>query len=401
MLATLIRNLFLGAGAALALGSLPVRAADPGVTDTEIVIGLHAPLSGPLAAFGVDALNAAKMWYEEVNKKGGINGRKIRLIVEDDKCNPNETVLLDKRLVTVDKVFLINGGSCTPAVFAAQEFITREKVPFVMLNAAGDSGVFPATRYMFGALGGTQRSNGAGMVEFAFNTLKARRMAFIIHDDDFGNANWATAKAITDRLGVQVVAAERISPRVTDVTAPMLNIRAAKPDVIISAAYPQPAVLIAQKYGEFKMTAIPLVQAVQGIPVPAVFQKNVANDAIFTNFYYTAPLNDMADGPKQQKWLKMYKQYYPDRNPGAMMAFGLPSAMAVTRALEKVGRNLTREAFVEAMESLDFDTGAVAGNIQFAKGRRDGMRSTIVVKFDGKKHTVMPAVYTWNGRDGM
>ncbi len=64
------------------------RAADPGITDGEITIGLFAPMSGPLAAFGLDALQAAKMWYEETNKKGGIHGRKIKVIVEDDKCVP-------------------------------------------------------------------------------------------------------------------------------------------------------------------------------------------------------------------------------------------------------------------------------------------------------------------------
>ena len=142
-----------------------------------------------------------------------------------------------------------------------------------------------------------------------------------------------------------------ISPRVTDVTAPLLNIRAANPDVIVSTAYPGPAVLIAQKYGEFGMMKIPFAQAIQGIPVPAAFAKNVGNDAALANFYYGSPLNDLTDGPKQQKWLALYKQYYPDRTPSAFMAYGLPSAMAVTRALEKAGRNVTRESFIDALET--------------------------------------------------
>ena len=127
------------------------RAADPGITDTEITIGLFAPMSGPLAAFGLDALQAAKMWYEEANKKGGIHGRKIKVIVEDDKCVPNEAVAVVKKLITVDKTFIVHGGSCTAAAVAAQEFVTREKVPHVMLNASGDGAVIPPTRYVFGA----------------------------------------------------------------------------------------------------------------------------------------------------------------------------------------------------------------------------------------------------------
>jgi branched-chain amino acid transport system substrate-binding protein len=396
-----LRNLLVAGAAALATLSGAARAADPGVTDSEVLIGLFAPMSGPLAAFGFDPLQAAKMWYEEINKKGGIHGRKIKLVVEDDKCNPVEVVAVVKKFITVDKTFIVHGGSCTAAAVAAQEFVTREKVPHVMLNAAGDGAVFPPTRYVFGAFAGTQRTVGATIMEFAIKELKGKKIAFIAHDDDFGNANTSTARAVAQRLGVEIVALERISPRITDVTAPMLKIRAANPDVLISTAYPAPSVLIAQKYAEYAMTRIPLVQAVQGIPIPAVFAKNVGNDAALTNFYYGSPLNDLTDGPKQQKWIALYKQYYPDRTPGAFMAYGLPSAMAVTHALEKAGKDLTREKFIDAMETLEFESGVLAGPNGFAKDRRDGFRGSIFIKFDGKTHKLMPGAYFWNGKDGM
>jgi branched-chain amino acid transport system substrate-binding protein len=393
-----IRHLI--AASLLLIGS-SAHAADPGITDSEITIGLFAPMSGQLASFGLDALQAAKMWYEEANKNGGIHGRKIKVVIEDDKCNANEVVAVVKKLVTVDKTFIVHGGSCTAAAVAAQEFVTREKVPHVMLNASGDGAVIPPTRYVFGAFAGTQRTVGATLAEFAVKELKAKRIAVIAHDDEYGVANTATLKAVLAALGAQVVATEMISPRITDVTAPLLNVRAANPDVIVSTAYPGPAVLIAQKYGEFGMMKTPLVQAVQGIPVPAAFAKNLGNDAALANFYYGSPLNDLTDGPRQQKWIAMYKQYYPDRTPSAFMTYGLPSAMAVTRALEKAGRDLTRESFIDAMETVNFDTGVIAGPVAFAKDRRDGSRASIFVKFDGKTHTLMPGVYLWDGKTGM
>jgi branched-chain amino acid transport system substrate-binding protein len=401
MATPLMRNALLAAALAAGLGANTGHAADPGITDNEITIGLFAPMSGPLVSFGLDALQAAKMWYEEVNKKGGIHGRKIKVLVEDDKCNPHEVVAVVKKLITVDKAFIVHGGSCTAASVAAQEFVTREKVPHVMLNASGDSAVIPPTRYVFGAFGGTQRTVGATIGEFAIKELKGKRIALVAHDDEYGTANAATVRAVAARLGAQVVAAEMIPPRITDVTAPMLNIRAAKPDVIVSTAYPGPAVLIAQKYAEYGLMKIPLAQAIQGIPVPAGFAKNVGNDAALTNFYYGSPLNDLTDGPKQQKWLQLYKQHYPDRTPSTFMTYGLPSAMAVTRALEKAGRNVTRESFIDALETVDFDSEVVVGPITFAKDRRDGHRASIFVKFDGKNHTLMPGVYLWDGKDGM
>jgi len=397
----ILRRGILSAAALFGLFAGSAQAADPGITDTEITIGLFAPLSGQLAAFGVDPLQVVKAWYEEINKKGGIHGRKIKVIVEDDKCSANEVVAIVKKLVTVDKVFLVHGGSCTAAAIAAQEFVTREKVPHVMINASGDSAVFPPTRYVFGAFGGAQRTVGSTITEFAIQQFKAKKIAFIAHDDDAGNSNATAAAAVAKRLGVDMVVNERISPRITDVTATMLKIREAKPAVIISTMYPAASVLLTQKYGEYKMSSIPMLISVQGIPIPSVFAKNVGDDSALKNLYYSSPLNDLTDGPKQQKWLQMYKQYYPDRTPGAFMAYGLPSAMAIAMALEKAGKDLTREKFIDAMETLNFDTGVLAGPIGFAKDRRDGHRSSVFIKFDGKTHTLLPGVYTWNGKDGM
>ena len=395
-----IKRGLLGALAALAIAG-PASAADPGITDTEIVIGLFGPLSGPLVGFGLDPVNAAKMWYDDINKKGGVHGRKIRLVIEDDKCTANDLVAVVKKLVTVDNVFMLHGGSCTAALTAAQEYINREKVPYAMLNAAGDNAVIPPLHYTFGAFHGTQRVYAAALAGYAIKELKAKRAAVIVHDDDYGNANLATTRAILTAAGVEVVAAERIPPNITDVTAPLLKIRQARPDVILSGAYPAPAVLITQKYGEYGMTAIPLLQAVQGIPTPAVFAKNVGNPTALENFYHGWSFTNISDEAIKKKYDDMYKAYYPDREAGPFMITGLPSAMAVAAALEKAGRNLTRDSFVAAMESLDFKPEIMAGPLQFGKDRRDAMRSGFVVKYDGKTQKQMPGVYTWNGKDGL
>jgi branched-chain amino acid transport system substrate-binding protein len=372
----------------------------PGVTDKEIVIGLFAPLSGPLVSYGIDPLNAAKMIYEDVNSKGGINGRKIRLVIEDDKCTGNDLLGVAKKLITVDNVFILHGGSCTAAIAAAQEYIQREKVPFVMLNAAGDNAVFPPTRYMFGSFQGTQRVYGSALSEFAIKSLKAKRIAIIVHDDDYGKANLAAAKAVITRLGGEVVAEEKIPPNISDITAPVLNLRASKPDAILSGAYPAPAVLLAQKYGEFGMTNIPLLQSTQGMPTPAVYAKNVGNPDALKNLYHTWSFTDIAKEDVRERMLAMYKKSNPDREPGPFMVTGVPSALAVIDTLQRLGRDLTREKFVDAMEKLNLTSDLMTGPLQFSATRRDALRTVEVVKFDGKTQKVMPDYYTWNGKDG-
>jgi len=375
------------------------QAADPGITDTEISIGMFGPMSGPLTAFGIDPIQGGKTWYDEVNKKGGIHGRTIKVQVEDDKCSQNEAVSVVKKLISVDKVFLINGGGCTPAVAAVQELIGREKVPLLLGVASGDPVLFPPQRYIFGGFGATQRATGATMIEFVVKHLGAKRIALIAHDDDYGKASVDIAQNTAKRLGVEIVATERIARDLTDLTAPLLRIRGAAPDVIVSGAYPAPAALIAQKYGEFGMTNIPLVSATQGVPTPAVFAKNVGNLDALKNFYFQWVLLDLVDEGLQKKWLDLYKQYYPNRTPGPFMFAGLPSAMTMTAALEKAGRNVTRESFIDAIETLDLKLDLFPDNIVLSKNRHDANRSTFFIKFDGKSMQRLPEVYRWNGQD--
>jgi branched-chain amino acid transport system substrate-binding protein len=82
------------------------------------------------------------------------------------------------------------------------------------------------------------------------------------------------------------------------------------------------------------------------------------------------------------------------------MVTGIPSALAVIDTLQRLGRDVTREKFVDAMEKLDLKTDVMTGPLQFGPDRRDALRSVVVVKFDGKTQKVMPGVYTWNGKDG-
>lgn len=388
-------------GVAVSAASTSVYAADPGITDTEITIGLFGPLSGPLVGYGLDPLQAAKMMYEEANKAGGIHGRKIKLIIEDDKCTPNDLVGVVKKLATVDNVFALHGGSCTPAVAAAQDYINREKIPMLMLNAAGDNAVFPPTKYVFGSFHGTQRVYGGALAAYAADALKVKKVAIIVHDDDYGNANLKTTKAVLESKGVEVVAAERIPPNINDVTAPMLRIRAANPDAILSGAYPAPTVLIAQKYNEYGMTKIPLLVATQGIPSPPTFAKNVGDNNALVNFYHTWSFTDVGDEAVHKKYFSLYKGYYPSREPTPFMVSGLPSALVMIQALKDAGRNLTRDSLVAALEKVNLKTDIMAGPLAFGPGRRDALRSVFVLRFDGKTEKVMPGTFSWDGKTGL
>jgi branched-chain amino acid transport system substrate-binding protein len=380
----------------LAVGMARTSWAEDGVTDNEITIGVFAPLSGSLANYGTDVVNAAKMMYERANAAGGVNGRKIRFIIEDAKCSPNDANAVAKKLVTVDKVFLLNGGSCTGAASAIQGYVERVGVPHVMLNASGDPALFPPSKHVFGGFGGTQNTVGNAMMKFAIEKLRAKTVSYIATDDDYGLANYAAAKAVADAAGVKIVSYDRIPKQIDDVTPTMLRVLQAKPDVIISASYPQGAVLIAQARGNYGMTQ-PLIQATQGLSSPALFAKNVGDDSLLKDFYFTDVLIDQPDSKALQPFYDMYRTAYPDRKDiASYMPFGIASSMTVLDGLKRAGRNLTREGFVDALEKTNLDTGVYSGPVEFGKVRRDAVRSNNVLKFDGKTSEVVGR-YNWDG----
>ena len=131
------------AGAALMLGVstafAQIKTTNQGISDTEIVVGTHEDLSGPVKGWGVPVANGMKLASEEINTAGGINGRKIKLIIEDSAYDPKRAVLATQKLIERDKVFSMVGPMGSPTVLAAQDLVLD----------AGVTQLFPLTAAEF------------------------------------------------------------------------------------------------------------------------------------------------------------------------------------------------------------------------------------------------------------
>jgi branched-chain amino acid transport system substrate-binding protein len=370
---------------------------DPGLTDTTIKIGMFGPLSGNSMAYGFDVINAAKMYYDKINKEGGVNGRKFELVIEDDRCNANDLLAAVKKLVEQDKVFMLNGGGCSAAVVAAREYVDRAKVPWLFQAASGDGALFPPSRYIFGALSISQYAVGGSIVEFASQHLKAKKIGYINHDDAYGGWNLKAAQFQAKKNGVELNV-QSIAPNLTDVTAPMLKIRAANPDVLVVGTYDRPASLLIKKALELGFNK-PIVISVNGTADTRQLAQNVGNKDAFKNVYTQGLLADKPGGPKLQWVYDMYKTYYPDLaaqpgHPTTYMPEGVTPGMVIVNALKTVGRDVTREKLVDALARTNLDTGITAGPIVFTPTDHAGQKSAIYMKFDGENETQVPGVYT-------
>jgi len=371
--------------------------AEPGVTDKTIKIGMFSPMSGASMNYGFDVINAAKMYYDKINKEGGVNGRKIELVVEDDRCNANDLLAAVKKLTEQDQVFLLNGGSCSAAVVGAREYVERAKIPLVMLNASGDGALYPPSKYIYGAFSISQHAVGGSMVQFASEHLKAKKIGYINHDDAYGGWNLESAQAQAKALGGIDLQVQSVNPNITDVTAPMLKIKAANPDVLLLTTYARPVSLIVKRAFELGFNK-PIVLAVNSTADLKQLVENVGNKDAFKNVYIQEVLADMPGGPKLKWVYDMYKAAYPDLaskpgHPQAYMPYGIPPAMAVVNALKAAGPNPTREKVLTALSTMKFDSGVMAGPIEFGPDDRAAQESAIYIKFDGSNMALVPGSY--------
>jgi branched-chain amino acid transport system substrate-binding protein len=318
--------------ATLTLTMGAAQAQDPGITATSIKLGVFAPLSGNSMAYGFDVLNAAKMYYDKVNKEGGIHGRKIELVVEDDRCSANDLLAAVKKLTEQDKVFMLNGGSCSGAVVGAREYIERAQIPYVMLNASGDGALYPPSKYIYGAFSISQRAVGGSMVQFAFEHLKARKIGYINHDDAYGSWNLEAAEFQSKQRGTELQV-QSVNPNITDVTAPMLKIRAANPDALVITTYARPVGLLVKKAHELGFNK-PIIIGVNGTADLKQLVENVGNKEAFKNVYIQEVLADVPGGPKLKWVYDMYAQYYPEltASPGSAAAARTTPAPRCPRA---------------------------------------------------------------------
>jgi branched-chain amino acid transport system substrate-binding protein len=389
------KSLVITLAAVAALGNAQAQQ-EPGLTDKTIKIGMFGPLSGNSIAYGEDVLNAAKMYYDKVNKEGGIYGRKIEYVVEDDRCSANDLLAAVKKLTEQDKVFMLHGGGCSAAVVGAREYIDRSQIPYVMLTASGDGALYPPSKYIYGAFSISQRANGGSIVQFAAEYLKAKKIGYINHDDAYGAWNLEAADFQAKKVGASLEL-QSISPTLTDMTAPMMKIRASNSDVLILMTYARPASLLLKKARELGWNK-PIVISSNGTADLKQMVENVGNKDAFKNVYLQELKMDVTGGPKLKWVYDMYKAAYPELaakpgHPQEYMPYGIASAMAIVNALKAAGPNPTREKVLTALSHTNFDSGVMAGPIVLTETDHAAQQSAIYVKFDGETMKVVPGTY--------
>jgi branched-chain amino acid transport system substrate-binding protein len=350
--------------ASLIAGSLLVAAAPAfaqqtqGVTDTEIVLGTHTALTGPVAPWGSGSTNGMRMAFDEANEKGGIHGRKIRYIVEDHGYQIPRAVQAGNKLLNSDKIFLMVGALGTPMNNAVFQQQLAAGVPNLGPFTAARSMYHPFHKLKFATLSSYYDQIRAGFKYFA--EKKGMKMPCVMYQDtEFGQEILEAARDQAKAMNVKIAGESGHKPTDTDFTGAISKLREAKCDVIFMGTIVRDTII---PYA----TARKLGWNVAFVGTSASYENVVATaQGGITEGFHT--LNgqevvypDTVESKDTKAFLDRYKaKFNQDAFYPAQLGYGIGEF--VVDALQRAGKDLTTEKFLKAYESIKDRVGTMSG----------------------------------------
>ena len=339
-----------------------------GVTDTEILIGTITDLSGVTAVQGVNNANAVRLAFDEVNEKGGINGRKIRYIVEDSQYQVPRAVQAMNKLLNNDGVFFTIEDGGTPMNNATFPMAIEKNTPKLLPLSAARSMFEPFHKLKFSQYSSYVDEMRAGVKYFVEQRGK-KAICAMYQDTDFGKDVLAGATMQAEAMGMKIVATTAHKPTDTDFTAAITKLREANCDLITMGTIVRDSTLIIATVKKLGWNVDLLGQVASYDTAIAEAPGNVAE-----GFYSMAPsLYAYPDDtrPAVKVFMQKYKAKYGiDANYLGQM--GYTSAQIAIEALQRSGRDLTVDSLVKAMESIQDFHDIFGGTYSFSPTNHHG-----------------------------
>ena len=320
-----------------------------GVSDTDIVLGIHTDISGPVSSFGKYSVEGIQMRIDEINSNGGIHGRQLSIIAEDHQYQVPRAVQAANKLLNKDKVFLMVGNLGTPqnnAVFKLQE---EKNVPNLFPLSAARSMTEPLHRLKFGALSTYYDQSRAG-IKWAVEEHGKSRICVLYQDTDFGQEIYDAAVDQLAAMNMEIVEKATNKPTDTDLTSQITKLRNANCEVIAMGTIVKDTILGYTKARQMGWSDVIFVGQVASYHPVIASQPDGITDGFYAFAQFPSPdknscSKDVCD------WIDRYETKYGNL-PNIGSAYGYQYMDLTAKALEIAGKDLTVDSFIEALESI-------------------------------------------------
>jgi branched-chain amino acid transport system substrate-binding protein len=343
----------LGLGAAAcALATAPAFAQfkTQGVTDTEIVLGTHMDLSGPIKSWGIPASNGAKLAVEQINAAGGINGRKIRYILEDDAYDPKKAVLATQKLLELDKVFSIMSPMGSATTLA----------PLPIVQAAGITNLFsitaaeftykqekPEDRLKFNIFSPYYDQARTG-IKWVIDNKKPKKACIVYQDDEMGKNFTDAYKDQLKSMNIPEGTLVSFKRGATDFSSQVARLKADGCDFVSLGAVVRESVGILTVASKTDYKPIWIAFSPTYVPDLVDLGKELA-EGVYGVGQLDIFYEDTATG-KVKEYIDAYKKMFGTA-PNLQTTSGYNGMMTFAHYAKLAGKNLTTDSLIAAMES--------------------------------------------------
>jgi ABC-type branched-subunit amino acid transport system substrate-binding protein len=321
------------------------------VTAERIKLGQAAVFSGPAAQLGIQMRNGIKAYFDHVNANGGVHGRKLELVTEDDLYEASRAPTASKKLIEEHKVFALLGYVGTPTGAAHLPVVTQAKVPLVGMFTGAEILRDPLNRYVF-HVRASYYDETDKIVEQVVST-GGRKISVFYQADSYGEAGRKGTEIALAKRGMKIHSTGTVERNTTKVEEAVKAIHASQPDaVVMVSAYTSCAEFIRQMK---KAGSGAIFYNVSFVGSKALADA-LGNEGVGVAISQVVPFPWARSVPVVKEYQELARKAgVADHNFSAMEGF--LTAKVMVEGLKRAGRDLTREKFVDAMEKMDVDLG--------------------------------------------
>lgn len=349
----------------------------------KVKIGVFMSLTGSTAQFGISSTNGIKMAADEINSAGGINGKQIELLVQDDRSDAQEAATIVTKFVTQDGVHGILGEVASSRTIAAAPIAQNAKVPLLTPSSTNPE-VTKKGDYIFRSCF-IDPVQGAAMSQFAAKSLGKKRAALMVdRKNDYSTGLEKVINEVFPKLGGQVVITQSYQEGDTDFNGQLTSIKGSNPDVIFIPGYYGDVALIA-KQARDKGLNVPLIGG-DGWDSAQLY---TIGGAAVVGSYFTNHYSPYDTDPKVQKFVQGYQKLY-GQIPDALAATAYDAAHIMFDAIKRAN-SLDGKAVRDALAATK-DFPGVTGTVNF-NANRDAVKPIMMIRVDdGGKYAIQERV---------
>ncbi|MES2098953.1 MAG: ABC transporter substrate-binding protein [Pseudomonadota bacterium] len=357
-------------------------AADPGLTDDRIVLGVVFPLSGPPSLIGKAVVTALRVWEKDVNARGGIHGRKIDLRVEDDGYVPQRSVQSLKKLIDVDKIFALVGTSGSSHLVAMMPTIDEQQLPALNFGAVASPHFTPPHKTVFN-IGATYCQEITGVMKHLITQQKLQggKFAIVYQEDDYGADVKCGYDAALKSFGLSSTIDIPYKRGAKDFSAEILAVQRAGATFVLTGGIITETAAMLKEIQKNQMNVVRLAPHPSHLG-PVLALAGTAADGLYVADY-VPPITDTETQGIGKLNALTYKYLSADdvktMNRYSLTAF--VGAQLVESALTACGRNLTRACLVQKLEQTkNFASDGVMAPLTFGPNIRQSGTRPILLK---------------------